>query len=128
MTSGDAVRRFGVSVEPLPLRAPPWVITFGGGILMGILIGLLISSKMNYRLFIVFLIFVGLWRVLFETSAPQRILQLKKGIFLFIVALLVYLPLYGYDQYVNDFKKEEKGDNRHGTLCRASVQTEHTAG
>ena len=34
---------------------------------------------------------------------------MKKGIFLFIVALLVYLPLYGYDQYVNDFKKDEKG-------------------
>jgi hypothetical protein len=64
---------------------------------------------MNYRIFIIFLIFVGLWRVLFETSAPQRILHVKKGIFLFIVALMVYLPLYGYDQYVNEFKKEEKG-------------------
>ena len=80
-----------------------------GGILIGILIGFLLSSKLNYRLYIVFLIFVGLWGVLFETSVPQRILRLKKWIFLFIVALLVYLPLYGYDQYVNDFKKDEKG-------------------
>ena len=80
-----------------------------GGILMGILIGLLLSSKLNYRIYIAFLIFAGLWGVLFEASVPQRVLRLKKGIFLFIVALLVYLPLYGYDQYVNDFKKDEKG-------------------
>lgn len=80
----------------------------GGVILVGILIGLLFCSKLNYRLYIAFLIFVALWGILFEASVPQRIVQLKKWIFLFIVALLVYLPIYGYDQYVNDFKKNEK--------------------
>jgi hypothetical protein len=80
----------------------------GGVILVGILMGFLFCSKLNYRVFIAFLIFVGLWRALFEASVPQKILVLKKWIFLFIVALLVYLPIYGYDQYVNDFKKNEK--------------------
>ena len=80
----------------------------GGMILVGILIGLLFCSKMNYRLYIAFLVFVALWGVCFEASVPQKILQLKKWIFIFTVALLVYLPIYGYDQYVNDLKKDEK--------------------
>lgn len=79
-----------------------------GGVLAGILMGILITSKLNYLLYIVFLIFVGLWRVLFEVSPPVRIPHLKKWIFVGFVALLVYLPIYGYDQYVNDFKKTER--------------------
>lgn len=82
-----------------------------GGILVGILTGLLFSSKLNYRIYIAFLIFAGLWGALFEASVSQRILRLKKWIFVILMALLVYLPLYGYDQYVNDFKKDEKGAN-----------------
>jgi len=90
------------------LFAPTMRRHIGGGILAGILLGLLISSKLNYMLFIAFLIFVALWRILFETSDLQRIPQLKKWFFLFMVALLFYLPIYGYDQYVNDFNKDEK--------------------
>jgi hypothetical protein len=33
---------------------------------------------------------------------------LKRWIFVGVVALMVYLPIYGYDQYVNDFKKTER--------------------
>jgi len=80
----------------------------GGGILAGILLGLLLSSKLNYRLYIAFLVFAALWAILFEVSARERIPQLKKWIFVGFVALLFYLPIYGYDQYVNDFKKDEK--------------------
>lgn len=90
------------------LFAPTMRRHIGGGVLAGILLGLLISSKLNYWLYIAFLTFVALWRILFETSGLQRIPQLKKWLFIFMVALLVYLPLYGYDQYVNDFKKNEK--------------------
>jgi hypothetical protein len=90
------------------LSAPAIRKNRGHAIWVGVLIGLLISSKLNYRLYIVFLIFVALWRVLFETDGLPRILQLKRWLFLFAVALLVYLPIYGYDQYVNDFKKDEK--------------------
>ena len=43
------------------LSAPVLRQNVGGGILVGILIGLLISSKLNYLLYIAFLIFVGLW-------------------------------------------------------------------
>lgn len=78
------------------------------GILPGILIGLLLSSKLNYRIFIAFLIFVALWRIRFEIKDVQRTREMKRWLFLFSVALLLYLPLYGYDQYVNDFNKDEK--------------------
>jgi len=77
-------------------------------ILVGILIGLLLLSKLNYRLYIAFFIFVALWRILVETPSFQRVQEVKRWLFLFTVALLVYLPIYGYDQYVNDFKKDEK--------------------
>ena len=90
------------------LSAPTIRHNAGGGVLIGILIGLLLCSKLNYRLYIAFLIFVGSWKILFEATVPQRIMKLKKWVFLFSVALLVYLPLYGYDQYVNDFQKDEK--------------------
>ena len=90
------------------LSAPTIRDSIGGGILTGILIGLLLSSKMNYRLYIAFLIFAGLWAILFEVSSRERLPRLKKWIFIGLVALLFYLPVYGYDQYVNDFKKDEK--------------------
>lgn len=80
----------------------------GGGILAGLLIGLLLAAKINYRLYVVFVIFLGVWGTLFEASAPERRLRLKKGICIGSLALLFYLPWYGYDQYVNDFKKDEK--------------------
>ena len=90
------------------LAAPTISHRIGGGILAGILLGLLLSSKLNYRLYIVFLVFAALWAILFEVSARERLPRLKKWIFIGLVALLFYLPLYGYDQYVNDFKKDEK--------------------
>jgi hypothetical protein len=80
----------------------------GGGLLTGLLAGILIASKLNYLLYIAFLIFVGLWVILFETAKHQRLSRLKKLIFVASMALLVYLPIIGYDQYVNDFKKTEK--------------------
>ncbi len=97
---GSSLRRY--------LSAPTIRQRIGGGILAGILLGLLLSSKLNYRLYIVFLVFVALWTVLFDTSARERIPQLKKWLFVGLVALLFYLPIYGYDQYVNDFRKNEK--------------------
>jgi hypothetical protein len=79
-----------------------------GGILAGILLGLLLSSKLNYRLYIAFLVFAAVWAILFEVSSQEKRPRLKKWIFIGLVALLFYLPIYGYDQYVNDFKKNEK--------------------
>jgi hypothetical protein len=90
------------------LSAPTIRHRIGGGVLTGILIGLLLSSKMNYWLYIVFLVFVALWAVLFDTQSRERVPRLKKWIFIGFAALLFYLPIYGYDQYVNDFKKNEK--------------------
>ncbi len=80
----------------------------GGGILAGILAGLLIASKMNYLVYIAFLIFVGLWVILFDIPRSQRLLRLKKLTLVAVIALMVYLPIFGYDQYINDFKKTEK--------------------
>ncbi|MBM4313839.1 MAG: hypothetical protein FJ122_07945, partial [Deltaproteobacteria bacterium] len=91
------------------LSGPAMGHPIGGGVLAGMLIGILFCSKLNYRIYIAFLIFMGLWGVLFEATIQQRIMKLKKWIFLFTVALLVYLPIYGYDQYINDFNKDEKG-------------------
>ncbi len=90
------------------ISAPVLYQSVSGGILSGILLGLLISSKLNYRLYIAFLIFVALWKILFEMPSRERIPRLKKWIFIGSVALLFYLPIYGYDQYVNDFNKTEK--------------------
>lgn len=90
------------------LSAPAMRRHIGGGVLAGILLGLLISSKLNYKLFVAFLIFAVTWKLLFETAASERRLQLKKWIFVGILATLVYLPIFGYDQYVNDFNKTEK--------------------
>jgi len=80
----------------------------GRGIFIGVLIGLLLSSKLNYWLYIAFLGFWGAWGILFEAPLSQRIPRLKKGLFLFMIALLFYLPIYGYDQYVNSFDKDAK--------------------
>jgi hypothetical protein len=90
------------------LSAPTFGHKVGGGVLAGILLGLLLSSKLNYRVYIAFLIFAGLWAILFEVSSQERMPRLKKWTFIGLVALLFYLPLYGYDQYINDFKKDEK--------------------
>lgn len=80
----------------------------GGGILAGILAGIILISKLNYFIYIVFLIFVGLWVMLFDIPRSLRILRLQKLTFVASIALLVYLPIFGYDLYVNDFKKDEK--------------------
>ena len=80
----------------------------GKGIFVGILIGLLLMSKLNYWIYIGFIGFIGLWGILFDSAADHRFELLKKWIFIGCVALAAYLPFYGYSQYVNEFNKSEK--------------------
>ena len=80
----------------------------GKGVFVGILIGLLLMSKLNYWIYIGYIGCIGLWGILFDSAADHRFVLLKKWIFIGCVALAVYLPFYGYNQYVNDFNKSEK--------------------
>ena len=83
-------------------------INLGKGVCVGILVGLLLMSKLNYWIYIGFIGFVGLWEILFVTSADHRFELLKKWIFVGCIALSVYLPFYGYSEYINNFNKSEK--------------------
>ena len=84
-----------------------------GGVLFGILVGLLLLSKMNYYVYVAFILFIIVWHFIFEqggtnTKSDRNLLQIKKGIFIAGVALCIYLPPVVYDQYINDFNKHEK--------------------
>jgi len=84
-----------------------------GGILFGILMGLMLLSKMNYYIYIAFILCVMAWRFLFESRGQESIsernrLQIKKAFLIVCIALFVWLPHVVYDQYVNDFRKNEK--------------------
>ena len=80
----------------------------GKGVFAGVLIGLLLMSKLNYWSYICYIGFIGFWGILFNSAAGQRFTLLKKWIFIGCVALATYLPLYGYSQYVNDFNRSDK--------------------
>ena len=80
----------------------------GKGVFVGVLIGFLLMSKLNYWIYICYIGFIGFWGILFDSAAGQRFALLKKWIFIGCVALATYLPLYGYSQYVNDFSRSEK--------------------
>jgi hypothetical protein len=82
-----------------------------GGVLFGILVGSLLLSKMNYYLYIAFIMFMIAWNFISERGFAQwgeNRLQIKKWALVACVALCVYLPPVVYDQYINDFNKDEK--------------------
>ena len=82
-----------------------------GGVLLGILLGLMLLSKLNYYLYVVFVLFVITWHVLSEqknTKWREIFLLIKKGGVVAGVALCLALPPVLFDQYVNDFKKDDK--------------------
>ncbi len=78
-----------------------------GGMLLGILVGLLLLSKLNYRLFLVFLCCFALWQIIFAQPPMSRLLLLKKWLLMGFVACCVFLPRYAHDQYINHFQKTE---------------------
>jgi hypothetical protein len=82
-----------------------------GGVLFGVLIGSLLISKMNYYLFIAFILFIIAWNFISERGFAQwweNRLQIKKWALVACVVLCVYLPPMFYDEYINDFNKGEK--------------------
>ena len=84
---------------------------WSGGVLFGVLLGLLLLSKMNYYLYIIFLLFIISLTYIFKWRAAQwgaNRLQIKKWVLIACAALCVYLPPVVYDQYINDFSKNEK--------------------
>jgi len=88
----------------------PWG-RWSGGVLCGVLVGLLLHSKMNYYVYLVFILLLIAWDFVSDKSGRQgkeSLLQLKKWGLIACVTLCVYLPPTLYDQYVNDFQKVEK--------------------
>jgi hypothetical protein len=84
---------------------------WGGGVLCGVLIGSLLLSKMNYYLYIVFILFLIGWDFVSDggrTPWQDKLCQFKKWALVACVALCVYFPPVLYDHYVNDFNKDEK--------------------
>ena len=82
-----------------------------GGVLLGSLIGLMLLSKMNYYVYLVFTGFMVSWRLLFESVAGTTggwPLQMKKGLLIIGIAICIYLPYTIYDQYINGFQKDER--------------------
>ena len=84
-----------------------------GGVLLGTLIGLMLLSKVNYYVYLVFIALILILRLFLESGSrwtDSLVLQMKKGLLIAGIALCVYLPPTVYDQYINDFHKEEKID------------------
>lgn len=81
-----------------------------GGVLFGILVGMLLNSKLNYYVYIAFILFIAAWDLIIERGFSQQKyrLQIKKWVLVACMALCIYLPPMVYDQYINDFKKIEK--------------------
>ncbi len=79
-----------------------------GGVLLGVLAGLLLLSRVHYRLFLAFVACFACWQILFAQSRAQRALLAKKWLLVGLVAGSVYLPCYAYDQIIHDFQKQEK--------------------
>ena len=84
-----------------------------GGILFGGLLGLMLLSKRNYYVYAAFVPCALAWRFLYgqenlQPAAGGLRLSVKKGILIGVVALCLWLPPMVYDQFVNDFRKNEK--------------------
>jgi hypothetical protein len=82
-----------------------------GGALFGILLGLIPLLKMNYYLYIPFILLIIVLNYIFERKdvlLEKNRLRKKKLGFIACVALCISLPPLVYDQYINDFRKNEK--------------------
>ena len=84
-----------------------------GGILFGGLLGVMLLSKMNYYVYVAFALCAIAWRILCGRENPRPAIDgfrplVKKGALIAGVALCIWLPPVVYDQYVNDFRKNEK--------------------
>ena len=95
-------------------NSPGLGVRLSGGIWLGVLIGLLLLSKINYYVYLAFIGLLVSWRLFFESvpdpegRAGGWPVQMKKGILVATIALCVYLPPTLYDQYINGFQKNEK--------------------
>ena len=101
---------------------------WSGGVLFGILIGTLLLSKMNYYLYVAFILSMIAWDFISERRGAQweeNRLRIKKWALVACVALCVSLPPLVYDQYINDFSKNEKIYEFCGKKRALSVQAEH---
>lgn len=74
---------------------------------LGILLGLLLLSKMNFYFYGVFLFFYFVWRLLFKKTTLT-----KNNVFCILSVMIIGCSIYGgmriTDSYVNDFSKSEK--------------------
>lgn len=78
-----------------------------GGVLVGVLIGFLLLSKMSYYVFAGFVGIYALWRIA-VTSAEGRSIAVRKWIIVGVTILLTAGPIFVYDTVINDFNKFEK--------------------
>lgn len=93
------------------LSSPTLWRHMSGGVLLGILVGIMLLSKMNYYVYLAFIALVVLFRLFVESglrTTDRWFLQSKKVLFIAVIALSVYLPYFTYDQYINDFQKDKK--------------------
>ena len=93
------------------LCSPDIVNKVSGGVLFRVLLGLMLLSKANYYLYVVFVLFVIAWRFVFEKEYAKvsgHLFLIKKAALISGVALCICLPPMVYDQYINDFRKHEK--------------------
>jgi len=94
--------RFYQFIDSPPIRKQP--VHY---MLYGLLFSFLLSIKINYYSFILFLFLYFIWRSYFKPFTHPRAVKLKLGI-IFLLAGLFYLPGYLALNGVNDFKKHEK--------------------
>lgn len=91
------------------LRSPSIRNHLSGGVLFGILLGVLLSSKLNYYVYIAFIFVIIAGHMIMDKGVTPwgSPLWIKKGALVACMALCIYLPPVIYDQYINDFNKNE---------------------
>lgn len=78
------------------------------GAVLGILIALLLLSKLNYLVFVAFLCTFALYAIFFKSEKQNRFYIFKMWMFVFFVAFCICAPRYIYDVSINDFHKSDK--------------------
>ncbi len=82
-----------------------------GGALFSVLVALLLLSKKNYYLYIVFILVTIAWDYISGREGVQwkeNRLRIKKWALVACAALCLYLPPVVYDKYINEFNKFDK--------------------
>lgn len=84
-----------------------WFDFIRGGIPFAILLGLLLISKKNYYIFVLFILFFLLWNIFMTEKNSRKKLLLKYAIVL-AIALSIFVIRYSFDIAINGFNKKEK--------------------